>query len=446
MDRSVTPILFPVPRSPGRHSSPGLPPAGRTVESGANTTPDAGILPATPAVPRASFRMRRTKLIRSLISGPAASRHRADRRPLPDPAVLSALLPGIRRASAVLVGFLLIMGYGAVAPHDSSSAIGPHVHGAVAPHDSSGAAGLDLHAVLALQDSSSATGSHVHMAALPAAAMAAAPAPLPRTGWTASASDEEINGENGRASNVLDGNAATIWHSRWSPASAPLPHTITIDTKATRSISGFRYLPRADLPNGRVGSFEIAVSTDGTTWSTPVARGTWPDTSTEKTVTFTSVSARYVRLTATTEAGNRGPWSSAAEINLLAGQPAPANDVLPRTGWVASASDQEVTGENGRASNVLDGNAATIWHSRWSPASAPLPHTITIDTKATRSISGFRYLPRADLRTGGSALSRSRSAPTAPPGVPRWPAGPGRTPVTEKTVDLHLRSAPGTSG
>ena len=32
---------------------------------------------------------------------------------------------------------------------------------------------------------------------------------------------------------------------------------------------------------------------------------------------FTAVSARYVRLTATTEAGNRGPWSSAAEINLL---------------------------------------------------------------------------------------------------------------------------------
>ena len=45
--------------------------------------------------------------------------------------------------------------------------------------------------------------------------------------------------------------------------------------------------------------------------------GTWPDTSTEKTVTFTEVRARYVRLTAITEAGNRGPWSTAAEINLL---------------------------------------------------------------------------------------------------------------------------------
>ena len=58
------------------------------------------------------------------------------------------------------------------------------------------------------------------------------------------------------------------------------------------------------------------MSTNGTTWS-PVARGTWADTSAEKSVTFAAVTARYVRLTATTEAGNRGPWSSAAEINLV---------------------------------------------------------------------------------------------------------------------------------
>ena len=71
--------------------------------------------------------------------------------------------------------------------------------------------------------------------------------------------------------------------------------------------------------NGRVGNYSVTVSADGATWS-DVASGTWPDTSAEKTVSFTAVTARYVRLTASTEAGNRGPWSSAAEINLLAGQ------------------------------------------------------------------------------------------------------------------------------
>ena len=47
---------------------------------------------------------------------------------------------------------------------------------------------------------------------------------------------------------------------------APLPHTLTIDTKVTQTISGLRYLPRPDVANGRIGSFEITVSTNGTTW------------------------------------------------------------------------------------------------------------------------------------------------------------------------------------
>ncbi|GIU57077.1 hypothetical protein NicSoilC12_28260 [Arthrobacter sp. NicSoilC12] len=297
----------------------------------------------------------------------------------------------IRRVFFVLVESVLMMALLALALHAPAGATGSHLHSAGLP------------ATAGIPDSSAdVTGTHIHNAALPAAVTEAAPAALPRTGWTASASDEESVRVNGQASNVLDGSATTMWHSRWYPApAAPLPHSITIDTKATRSIGGLRYLPRSVGVNGRVGGFEIRVSTNGTTWSAPVARGTLPDSGTEKTVSFIAVSARYVRLIATSEAGNRGPWSSAAEINLLAGQTVTPSGVLPRTGWTASASDEEVIRANGRASNVLDGSAATIWHSRWSPApAAPLPHTITIDTKAARSIGGFRYLPRTDSRNG----------------------------------------------
>lgn len=165
--------------------------------------------------------------------------------------------------------------------------------------------------------SPSADGSHVHIpAVLPAAAMEPAPDPLQRAGWTVSASDEEVPGEIGHAAYVLDGDPATFWHSKKTAPAAPLPHTLTIDTKTTQTISGFRYLPSTD-ENGRIGSFEIRVSTDGTTWGSPVARGTWADTSDEKNVTFAAVSARYVQLRAIAEAGNRGPWSHAAEINLI---------------------------------------------------------------------------------------------------------------------------------
>ncbi len=202
---------------------------------------------------------------------------------------------------------------------------------------------------------------------------------------------------NNGAANVLDGSRATIWHSRYSPApAAPLPHSITIDTKAARGISGLRYLPRPDGGYGRIGKYSIEGSSDGTTWKV-LATGTWADTIAEKTVMFPAASVRYVRLTATSEAGNRGPWSSAAEINLIGGKPAPSIAVLPRAGWTATASDAETARVNNGAANVLDGSRATIWHSRYSPApAAPLPHSITIDTKAARGISGLRYLPRPD--------------------------------------------------
>jgi galactose oxidase len=120
-----------------------------------------------------------------------------------------------------------------------------------------------------------------------------------------------------------------------------LPHTLTIDMGVSNQVSGLSYLPRSDHKNGRVGAYAIHASSDGTIWSA-VASGTWADNADEKTAAFTPTTARYVRLTASTEAGNRGPWTSAAEINLLGVQPKPesASGPLPRDGWLASASDQ----------------------------------------------------------------------------------------------------------
>jgi galactose oxidase len=242
---------------------------------------------------------------------------------------------------------------------------------------------------------------------------------LPRTGWTATASDASTANPVG---NLLDGNAGTIWHSQWEGTPAPLPHTVTIDMKASRDISGLRYLPRQDgNPNGHIGQFSVTTSQDGVTYSAPVSTGTWADTSAEKTIAFQPLSARYVRLTAMTEAGNRGPWSSAAEIVMLRGQVAPP--ALPRTGWTATASDAS-TGSP--ASNVLDGDAGTIWHSRYEGTPTPLPHSITIDMQSVQDVSGLRYLPRQDGNPNGMigqysvAVSRDGATFSAPVATGAW--------------------------
>jgi len=96
-----------------------------------------------------------------------------------------------------------------------------------------------------------------------------------RSTWTATADSQELVAENGAASNVLDGNVNTIWHTQYRNAVAPLPHWIAIDTKAVQPWAGLVYTPRlaSVSPNGRVGQYQIDVSNDGTTWSAnPVAQ------------------------------------------------------------------------------------------------------------------------------------------------------------------------------
>ncbi|MFE2124867.1 galactose oxidase-like domain-containing protein [Streptomyces amritsarensis] len=156
-----------------------------------------------------------------------------------------------------------------------------------------------------------------HHGIAPANAMEPAAPVLDRAGWTATASDEETTGENGRAANVLDGDANTIWHSKWTAPAAALPHTITIDMHRTAVVSALVYHPRGTGPNGRAGAYTVSTSTDGISFGAAVASGTWRDDDTVKTATFTRAApTRYVRLTVTTEAGGRGPWTSAGEIRL----------------------------------------------------------------------------------------------------------------------------------
>ncbi|MFI7340854.1 discoidin domain-containing protein [Streptomyces sp. NPDC050085] len=255
-----------------------------------------------------------------------------------------------------------------------------------------------------------------HEPVVPADAMEPTAPVLPRNGWTVSASDEETASENGRAVNVLDGSTATIWHSKWSGTAAPLPHTLTLDMHRSAVVSALVYQPRTNSANGRVGSYTIQLSADGTSWGSAVASGTLGDDATAKTLSFAAQGTRYVRLTATSEAGNRGPWSSAAEINLLGDPGSPAAVVdLSRTGWTASASDEETAASGNAAAQVLDGDPDTIWHSRYSGTAQPLPHSITIDMKSVRDVSALTYQPRrsgANGRIGAYTVTASTDGTT----------------------------------
>ncbi|MEU8524131.1 phosphocholine-specific phospholipase C [Streptomyces sp. NPDC048629] len=125
---------------------------------------------------------------------------------------------------------------------------------------------------------------------------------------------QEVSGENGAGANAVDGSTAAIWHTKWTGTAAPLPHEIQLDLGFARTVTGLRYVPRTDGPNGRVGSWELYLSSDGKSWGTRVASGVFADDATPKDIRCAPSQARYVRLVALTEAGGRGPWTSAAEV------------------------------------------------------------------------------------------------------------------------------------
>lgn len=167
---------------------------------------------------------------------------------------------------------------------------------------------------------------------------------LPQSQMTATATSEETTGENNAASNAIDGNPQTIWHTKWNKSDV-LPQSITLNLGGTYNISQISVLPRPSGSNGIITGYNVYASTDGATF-TKVASGTWANDNAVKTAAFDRTDASYIKLEAT--AGVNG-WASAAELNVFAAdqQPPTTTDNAP-SGWVnqdttvtLSASDNE---------------------------------------------------------------------------------------------------------
>jgi len=147
---------------------------------------------------------------------------------------------------------------------------------------------------------------------------------IPQDGWRLVYFDsEELVGAYKPAVYSFDGDPCTIWHTEWYYSDPPHPHEIQINLSDSYELGGFRYLPRQDdNENGMIDEYEFYVSTSGTDWEqlVPVASGNLVADKTEKTVLFDITQGQYVRLVALSEV-NDGPWTTIAELNVLAVQP-----------------------------------------------------------------------------------------------------------------------------
>ncbi len=141
--------------------------------------------------------------------------------------------------------------------------------------------------------------------------------PIPRFGWSIIAWDSQQNTTGESVQSIIDGKDFTYWHTRYTPVAPAHPHEVQIDLGIEHTVEGFLALPRHDSPNGRIGDWAFYVSNNPNNWGAPAGTGTFPDSPQEQQATFAPKSGRYVRLVALSEAGDRGPWTTLAELNIL---------------------------------------------------------------------------------------------------------------------------------
>ena len=132
------------------------------------------------------------------------------------------------------------------------------------------------------------------------------------------ASAYQGTGNEGPVNYAVDGDTGTWWHTDWTQTVPMEDFWITLELEEETVLDALRYYGRDGSINGRVGEYQVEVSTDGEKW-TPVSNGTWENKAGWQLAAFDQPApAKYVRLTGLRTFGDSGNdrFMSAAEIRL----------------------------------------------------------------------------------------------------------------------------------
>ncbi|MGI8907547.1 MAG: discoidin domain-containing protein [Candidatus Sumerlaeaceae bacterium] len=139
---------------------------------------------------------------------------------------------------------------------------------------------------------------------------------LLRLGATILSVNSEDTASGNVATNAIDGDVETIWHTRWQPIADPMPHQLAIDLGREIVLKGFTYLPRQEMSNGRIADVDILCSVDNKDWDW-IKSVKWPDSGELQSVQFKQpIKARYLKLVTKAEINGK-PFASIAELDVL---------------------------------------------------------------------------------------------------------------------------------
>lgn len=197
---------------------------------------------------------------------------------------------------------------------------------------------------------------------------------------------------------LIDGRSDTYWHSNWRDESASYPYEIVIDMGVMAQLRGVGITPRQDRTGSRVAEVEVYLSEDGTSWGDPVAMVHMEDSDLTQETTFDQLrTGRYMKLVCTKSIKDGERYAAMAEVKpniakVVGGYP-------PNAFFSIAYASSEMPGE-GDATNVLDGNPATYWHTLYGVTLASFPHEIRLDLGAERRVKALKYTPRQDSQSG----------------------------------------------
>ncbi|MEO7268384.1 MAG: endo-alpha-N-acetylgalactosaminidase family protein [Knoellia sp.] len=264
----------------------------------------------------------------------------------------------------------------------------------VAPATIAGTHTLSATATYSVDGTPRTIETSISVATLPAGLI-----PQPRL-TVAGVSDAEPGSGDGSAGAAIDGNPGSMWHSAWSTVDPdkPYPHWITLDLGEDYDVDGFDYQVR--IGNGSMKGYEVYVSSDNATWGAPVKAGSFTSTASVQHLAFPVKRGRYVKLVGLSSI-NGAVFGGASELNVWGkrvNQPAlplPKQDMR-----IHSFDSQETEGENGAATNVLDGDPTTIWHTEWSAQEAAYPHFVAVDLGDTHELTSITVQGRPSGTNG----------------------------------------------
>lgn len=142
-----------------------------------------------------------------------------------------------------------------------------------------------------------------------------------KSGWKViSFSSQETSGEgsNGLASQIIDGDANTYWHSQWQGTQAKYPHYFVIDMQKIQSIGGFEFTMSGGA-NRYIKAYDIYVSDDNTTWQKVISDNGAPNQQTFQVRLDSVVNARYIKLVIRDGRATDGCFVRLNELDVVSG-------------------------------------------------------------------------------------------------------------------------------